>query len=102
MVATEAPVLTNDIERMVCSFSWPCIEALNVMWCESGGRPDAWNDWENTADPYDGVAGLFQMAVPLHSALIGGDPFDPYLNARAAHELWTQSGWRHWAWVCRP
>jgi hypothetical protein len=95
-----APVLQTEIERLVCNKPWPCIEALKVMWCESGGRPDAWNDWENTANPYDGVAGLFQLATG-NGQWVGWDLFDPVQNVEAAYIMWSGSGWSHWAWVCR-
>lgn len=111
MAVVEAPaqeawlariVLTNDIERLVCTYAWPCLEALNVMWSESGGRPEAWNDWEATADPYDGVGGLFQIATSYHAGLLagcGGSVFDPAVNVCAAYHLWSASGGtfcRHW------
>jgi hypothetical protein len=77
---------------MVCSYSWNCAEALNVMWCESGGRPEAVSA--------AGYYGLFQLS-PMH----GGQEFwdnwmKPEYNIGVAHGLWSARGWRPWG--CRP
>lgn len=101
-----SPVLTNEIEHLVCSYDWPCLQALNIMWCESGGRPGAINMWTGTADPYDGVFGLYQIALPLHSGLVaqyGGDVFNPATNIAVAYHLWLGNG-RSWYpdWACTP
>lgn len=96
------------IVSLVCSYPWPCLEALSVMACESGGNPDAWNSWTSTVDPSDGVAGLYQEAIPLHQGLLdvyGGDPFNPETNVAVAYDLWSGSGgswYPHWAAACRP
>lgn len=100
----------GSIEAMICSFDWPCSEAVHVAGCESGrdlnGNLDgyaAYNLWTATADPNDGVFGLFELALPLHQGLLDGPWSDAYANSEAAHQLWADTrDWRHWAAVCRP
>jgi hypothetical protein len=91
---TQAPALTNDIERLVCSYSWPCVEALNVMWCESGGKPNAIGGGSNY--------GLFQLNQIWASRW--PDFWEswpvPSWNVERAFTLYSESGWRPWA--CAP
>jgi len=96
LVATmeaEAPK-SLSIADIICSFSWPCWEAISVARCESGLNPYAENP--------SGAQGLFQMMRQFHTwRYHGGDWFDPMTNARAAYSLWAESGtWYHW--VCKP
>lgn len=94
----------ESIRAIVCSpqFSWGCNAALYVVRCESNFHPDSYNYtpiYNNGVENH--ATGLFQLALPLHSGLLqGGDPYDPYVNTRAAYQLWLGSGWAHWA--CRP
>ena len=82
-IEVEPPVASQDIVYdAICGqgYSWNCERALNVTWCESGGRP-----WANENPPY---VGLFQIDRNLHAAKFQGqDPFDPYVNARVAHQI---------------
>jgi len=96
LVATmeaEAPKALS-ITDIICSFSWPCWEAISVATCESGLNPYAENP--------SGAQGLFQMMRQFHTwRYHGGNWFDPMTNARAAYSLWAESGtWYHW--VCKP
>lgn len=69
--------------------------ALDVMWCESRGNPDATN-------PTSGAAGLFQhiprfwaeRSVPAGFA--GADIYDPEANVGVAAWLVAVDGWKHW------
>ena len=78
----------------VCNqgLTWDCDTALNIAYCESGGQP--WKD-NNFGS---GATGLFQMMLPLHWALFDGNPYDAYVNARAAYRLYSSnnSWWPHW------
>lgn len=82
----------NVIEELVCSYSWNCYEALNVMWCESGGRPDAVNA--------AGYYGLFQLSSTHGGAEFWDNWMKPEYNIAIAHGLWSARGWRPWG--CRP
>lgn len=98
-------VPANDIERLVCSYSWPCGEALRIMWCESGGDPTTWVPWTATATPDDGVAGLFQIATHANGVRqwVGWDLFDPAQNVEAAYIMWSGNGGSWYPdWACRP
>lgn len=121
--ATPPPL---GLPGLICSYSWPCDEALAVVYgptppnerapigCpngESGGNPTA-------VSPSGLHLGLFQMHVEWHGwRVLGGprrrltDPGEiaqaaalllvPALNIEAAHELYVESGgWGHWS--CRP
>lgn len=85
---TAVPVLS--IADLICSYSWPCSEALTVARCESGLNPNAYNS-------SSGASGLFQLLIPLHSwRFAGASPFDPVANVRAAYGLWLERWWQPW------
>jgi hypothetical protein len=70
-------------------------KALRVIWCESGGDPNAQN-------PSSGAAGLFQH-IPRYwpdraaaIGLAGASIFDPVANVSAAAWLVYTEGWSHW------
>lgn len=92
-----------SVTDIICSYSWPCDQALAVARCESNLNPNAWNRIQvwMTVPGYGYVAnhatGLFQMLIPLHSwRFAGADPYDAEANARAAHSLWLERGWQPW------
>jgi len=96
LVATmeaEAPKALS-ITDIICSFSWPCWEAVSVATCESGLNPYAENP--------SGAQGLFQMMRQFHTwRYHGGNWYDPWTNISAAYSLWSETGsWIHW--VCKP
>ena len=68
---------------LIAQYSWDYQTALNVMWCESHGDPQARNS-RSTA------TGLFQIL---------GGPTDPAANVRLAHAMYRQRGWQ--PWVCK-
>jgi soluble lytic murein transglycosylase-like protein len=78
--------------------AWAVDGALNVLWCESRGDPNAYNP--------SGASGLFQIVGLWHTS--GFDPFDPEQNIALAASIWTQGhpragsapNWGHW--VCQP
>lgn len=83
----------SEIESIVCSYDWPCGQALSVMRCESSGDPMAYSA---------GNYGLFQLSA-VHAGRVGGDPrafFDAEVNVKTAFQIWTEQGWRPWA--CKP
>jgi len=85
---------TLSITDIICSFSWPCWEAISVARCESGLNPYAENP--------SGAQGLFQMMRQYHTwRYHGGNWYDPWTNISAAYSLWAETGsWHHW--VCKP
>lgn len=95
----------EQIAAIVCQleFTWPCNEAVAVAYCEMGG---IWQPWAVNPIPIynagveNHASGLFQLALPLHQGLLDGAFDDPTINARAAHKLYSKSGWS--AWACRP
>ena len=111
-------VKIGEVEAIICQLPWPCAEAIAVAACESGRSLEgfldgtlAFNMWTATADPFDGVFGLFELALPLHQGVLdlyGGDWRDPWQNAQAAYFLYADDlrehgyGWRQWAWQCQP
>jgi hypothetical protein len=89
-----AALAPTDIQALVCSYAWPCEQALAVMWCESGGRPGAVGRGVNY--------GLFQLNQ-VHARRIAdfwGLWMDPAKNTEWAFQLWSRAGWRPWG--CRP
>jgi hypothetical protein len=82
-------VAEGGVEGVICSYSWPCGEALAVARCESGLDPDAVNGQH---------AGLFQIALDWHAAKFAGrDPFDAQANTDVAFAIWSDQGWSPWA-----
>lgn len=84
-----------DYRDLICSFDWPCEQAMAVARCESTFRP-----WVTSPG---GHAGLFQLSPQFHSwrLLPGESIYDPEANTRIAFEVWSQThDWR--AWSCRP
>ena len=80
-------------DAYVCSFSWPCRDALAVEWCESRNKPDAFDGYN---------VGLFQIAAQYHSWRLypGESLYDPEVNVRLAHEIWSEQSWAPWP-ACR-
>lgn len=89
------PIATGDgvdVEALICSFDWPCAEALAVARCESGLSPSAVNGQH---------AGLFQIALDWHRPKFGGaDPFDAGANVAVAYAIWLDQSWLPWS--CKP
>lgn len=89
---SQAPEIIFDA---ICNqgLGWNCQEALNIAWCES-----RWEPWRYNPS---GATGLFQIMLPLHAEYFEGDPYNPYINARAAFILYSQRfNWS--AWACYP
>lgn len=85
----------DSIEGLICSYGWPCEEALAVARCESGLQP-------GVASPDGANLGLFQINV-VHSARVGGDLqslYDPAINTSVAYAIWLDQGWGPWS--CKP
>ena len=78
---TAAPLIS--LEELVCSYGWDCSWALAVMYCESGGDPNAYNP----AGPY---VGLFQLLDP------SGTLFDPAVNIAEAYWKYLSLGPGAW------
>ncbi len=78
---------------LICSYSWPCGEAISVWLCESSGNWLAYSG---------GNFGGYQINQ-VHAARVGGVPgrlFDPATNVAVAYVLWQEQGWGPWA--CAP
>ena len=83
-----------DIERLICSYDWPCGEALRIARCESGLAASAYSQ---------GNYGLFQVNS-VHRARVQGDLarlYDARVNTQVAYDIWRDNhGWGPWA--CKP
>lgn len=79
-------------------------EALHIMWCESGGDPNAYN-------PFSGASGLFQFipstwaTTAPAAGYAGASPFEPVANVASAAWLanrYQELGQYYWtAWNCK-
>lgn len=79
-----------SLEDLICSFSWPCHQALHVAQCESTMNPRAYAA---------GNHGLMQING-IHAHQVGGNVealYDAETNLRVAHSLWLRQGWGPWA-----
>jgi hypothetical protein len=113
-VATLAPApivqpAAGSLEALICSFSWPCGEAIAVASCESG--TDAAGNLDGTWASNGTSYGLMQLAPAYHPDWTDfwNDPDGSGVpnwaraeyNVAHAYGLWVQSGtWQHWS--CRP
>lgn len=85
----------DGIPGLICSYSWPCAEAVSVAWCESRHQP--------LATGALGERGLFQLRPEYHQARAdrlfgpGANLYDPYINTATAHSLWLELGWQPWS-----
>jgi hypothetical protein len=68
---------------LISQYSWNYQTAVNVMWCESSGNPNARN-------PHSTATGLFQIL---------NGPTDPVANVRLAAQMYAARGWE--PWVCK-
>src|SRR3990172_6983656 len=90
----------DGIEAIICSYVWPCGEALAVAACESGHGTDGRLDgaWAVGGSSY----GVFQINA-IH-AYRWPDFWEAWMiaerNVAWAYELWAEQGWRPWS--CRP
>jgi len=78
-----AAASSGDWGSLVCSYDWDCNWALAVIYCESGGNPNAYNP----AGPY---VGLFQVLDPSVSL------FDPAANIAEAYYKYQTQGPSAW------
>lgn len=90
----DSPLPTDRLEGIICSFSWPCGEALAIIACESGFDP-------YEVGPYRS-RGLM-MIHPVHAwrfERLGWDywtdVFVPERNLAIAAEIYAEQGWRPW------
>jgi hypothetical protein len=94
-LATIAPLKpSNALEELICSYPWPCEEALRVKWCESRANWDTIGSGAN----YGG----FQINQ-VHARRFPDfweSWMDPEKNTAWAFQIWSEQGWRPWA--CRP
>lgn len=90
----------DGLEALVCSYPWPCAEALAVARCESG--VDAAGRLNGTAAVGGSSYGLFQInAVHAYRWPEFWDEWmDPTKNTDWAFQLWSEQGWS--PWTCRP
>lgn len=91
----------DGLEALVCSYAWPCQEALTVARCESGvdaaGRLDGIYA-QSSRNSY----GLFQINA-IHARRFPefwDSWMDPAKNTAWAFQIWSEQGWR--PWNCRP
>lgn len=82
---------SQSLEELICGYQdWDCAKAQRVMQCESTGNPGAYAA---------GNIGLFQVNQ-IHAWRAGSVSalYEPSVNVRVAHELWSEQGWRPWAY----
>jgi len=81
----------NNLEALICSYSWSCDTALRIAGCESGLRAEAIS-W--TGESF----GLFQIwQGHAWRWLDYWEAWsDPVRNTQWAYELWSEQGWTPW------
>lgn len=97
-IQSVTPVVIGGLETLICSYPWPCWEAISIAQCESGvninGELDGvWAvSWTGTS------YGLFQ----LNKIHVNKWPdfwenwMIPEWNVAHAFEMWSTSGWGPW------
>jgi Transglycosylase SLT domain. len=97
--ATNETYITSAIRA---NFGAYANQAMNVARCESGLNPAAVNA---VAIGNSHASGLFQILYPSTwntTSGRGGSPFDPNMNARAAHDIFQRDGNSWSEWQCKP
>jgi hypothetical protein len=101
---TKTTLTWQEIADLARSAGFPDKEiptAVGVAIAESGGNPSAHN-----AVPPDDSYGLWQINMlgklgPSRRKQFGiqsnGQLYNPQTNAKAAHMIWRQSGWKAWS-----
>ena len=89
-------LIQGTIEALICSYSWPCEEALAVAYCESG------SDLYAAPEENPGHRGIFQLGE-VHAWRFerrgwdwGVDGLVLERNIAIAYELWLEQGWSPW------
>lgn len=88
-VVVAAAVYTGDVVSLICSYDWPCGEAVAVATCESQLQP-----WANNGNTFIGLFQIWTGNAP------SANLFDAAVNVRVAYTLWQRNGWA--PWQCRP
>lgn len=121
----DLPAPALEIPALICSYPWPCAEALAVVYGPTppnprapGGCPNGESGGNAGALSPSGVhVGLFQLHAEWHGWRVLGGPrrrisdpaelelarvlfLDPLRNIDAAFALWSESGWTPWS--CKP
>ena len=93
--AVSRPVV-SELETLIRAvFGEHGEEAMSVMWCESGGDPNAVS-W--TGESF----GLFQINSIHRFEGFGERWMIPEHNIAWAYELWSEQGNSWSAWACKP
>lgn len=85
------------LEELICSYPWPCQQALRIARCESTMNPRAY-----AAGNY----GLFQinrihLSNPAYQLTSVDQLYDPQTNVRIAYDLYQRRGWQPWQYCSR-
>ncbi|MDZ7732233.1 MAG: transglycosylase SLT domain-containing protein [Acidimicrobiia bacterium] len=90
----EAPVAEGPLAELVCSYDWPCQQALAIARCESTMRPHVispTNDYGLMQ--INGVHRGRWRAMGYSEA----DMLRPGPNLAVAHAIWAEQGWGPWS-----
>ena len=90
----------TSIEALICSYSWPCEQALRIAMCEStmGQNPDAYADW----NPNKGAFQIWEGPLPYLARVAGiTNLLDDAQNVEAAWIL-SEEGTTWHRWACQP
>jgi len=90
----------TSIEALICSYSWPCEQALRIAMCEStmGQNPDAYADW----NPNKGAFQIWEGHLPYLARVAGiTNLLDDAQNVEAAWIL-SEEGTTWHRWACQP
>jgi len=98
--AAEGSSMAADATRaLVCSYDWPCEEALSVAWCESRHDPAA-------VSPDGQNWGLMQINESTWRPFFGEARWSQVLeaeeNVRMAWEIYQRAGMTWQPWSCKP
>lgn len=96
-------IITNNnvegyLEKLICSYPWPCEEALYVARCESGVDDfTGLLDGQNATNGFS--YGVFQLHADTHAKFIL-DFWEhwmiPEFNVAWAYGIWSDGGWKQW------
>ena len=90
----------GGVDAIVCSYSWPCDEALRVVYGPTPTCPTGESGGNWSAENGPNIGG-FQVNIDAHP-YTREQMLDPEQNIAAAYGIWLDSGGNWSAWSCRP
>lgn len=92
------PPVPVDLPAIICSYAWPCDQALAVVYGPTPHCPWGESHGEDVVSLDGQYYGPFQLS--RDKAATVEELLDPPTNVALAYDLWREHGWGPWG--CAP